>query len=49
MNEVLNDLLGKFCLVYLDDIIIFSTLLQEHLDKLQKVFDRLKMYTLKVE
>ena len=30
MNEVLDDLLGHHCLVYLDDIITFSKTIQDH-------------------
>lgn len=30
MDHVLRDLIGKCCLVYMDDIIVFSTSLQEH-------------------
>lgn len=32
MDTVLKDLIGKSCYVYLDDIIIFSEQLDEHLD-----------------
>ena len=31
MNEVLRHVLGKFALVYLDDVIIFSKSFQEHI------------------
>ena len=41
MNLVLGDLVGKVCLVYLDDIIIFSQTLDEHLINLKLVFDRI--------
>ncbi len=30
MNDVLRDYLRKFCLVYLDNIIIYSKSLQDH-------------------
>lgn len=49
MNNVLNDLVNKVCLVYLDDIIIFSTSLKEHLESLTKVFKRLKEVNLKTQ
>lgn len=42
MDNVLKELVGKICLVYLDDIIIFATSLQEHMDNLEKVFERLR-------
>lgn len=49
INNVLRGLQGLHCLVYLDDIIIFSSSLQEHIEKLKKVFDRLRLYNLKVQ
>lgn len=49
MDNVLRDLIGKICLVYLDDIIIFSTSLQEHIDSLRQVFIRLKSSNLKIQ
>lgn len=49
MDNVLKDLQGKVCLVYLDDIIIFSTSLQEHSENLKKVFDKLREANLKIQ
>ena len=49
MNYVLADYIGKICFVYLDDIIIFSTSLQEHLDSITKIFDRIRQSNLKVQ
>lgn len=48
MNEVLKDYIGKICYVYLDDIIIFSSSLQEHMDSLHKILLTLKNANLKV-
>ena len=42
MNEVLKEFLGKFFIVYLDDILIFSKTLEEHLMHIRKVFDKLR-------
>ena len=42
MDNVLREHIGIRCLVYMDDIIVFSTSLQEHLDNLRKIFDTLK-------
>lgn len=48
MNEVLKNFIGKICYVYLDDIIVFSTSLEEHLDSLNKIFETLQEANLKV-
>lgn len=49
MDNVLKDLLGKVCLVYMDDIIVFPTSLQEHLNSLTAVFDKLRIANLKIQ
>lgn len=37
MNNVLDGLIGKICLVYLDDNIIFSKTLEEHIEHVRLV------------
>lgn len=49
MDNVLQGLQGKVCLVYMDDIIIFSTSLQEHISNIKLVFERLRQANLKVQ
>lgn len=49
MNNILHDFINKICLVYLDDIIIFSTSLQEHINSLTLIFERLRKANLKIQ
>ena len=49
MNRVLHRLIGKFCAVYLDDIIIYSTSFKDHCQHVQQVFNRLKEAGLKIK
>lgn len=49
MNNILRDYINRICLVYLDDVIIFSTSLQEHMNSIKLIFNRLKEANLKVQ
>lgn len=49
MDNVLNDLIGTVCLVYLDDIVIYSTSLEEHIQHLKKVLGKLRTANLKIQ
>jgi hypothetical protein len=49
MDNVLRGLQNEICLVYLDDIIVFSTSLQEHMVNLEKVFQRLRESNFKIQ
>jgi hypothetical protein len=49
MNQVLDDLIGTICYVYLDDIIIFSKNINEHYDHVNALMTRLKAHNLKVK
>ncbi|KAL3533570.1 hypothetical protein ACH5RR_007091 [Cinchona calisaya] len=42
MNKVLREFLDKFVVVYLDDIVIYSRTLEEHIQHLRRVFRVLK-------
>ena len=49
MELMMSGLTYIVCLVYLDDILIFSKTFDEHLDRLAIVFDRLDCYVLKLK
>ena len=42
MNEVLKEFRGKFFIVYLDNILIFSKKLEDHMMHIHKVFEKLR-------
>ena len=48
MSIVLADL-DQFAIAYLDDILIFSSSLDEHLGHIQQVFDRLRQHDLRLK
>ena len=41
VNDVLRDMVDQFIYVYLDDILIFSSSLQEHVQHVRRVLQRL--------
>ena len=49
MDLCMGDINLRECLVYLDDVIIFSTTFEEHIDRLQAVFTRPQDYNLKLK
>ena len=42
MNSLFKEEMDKFVLVYLDDILVFSATLQEHIEHIKKTLDRLR-------
>ena len=46
MNEVLKEFIGKFVIVYLDDILVFSQTREEHLRHIQYVMKKLQQQQL---
>ena len=49
MNKIFHPYLDKFVVVYLDDIIIYSNTLKEHVEHLRKVFKILRQNELYVK
>ena len=49
MERAMGDINLRDCLIYLDDIIIFSDTFENHLERLEAVFQRLHKYNLKLK
>lgn len=49
INYVLRDHINKICVVYLDDILIFSTSFDEHIISIKKIFNTLRASNLKIQ
>lgn len=49
MDNVLREYLHRFCFVYMDDVVIFSKSLKEHLDHLRLIFSKFRHYNLKIQ
>ena len=49
MDSALRGLVGKYCFVYLDEIVVFGKTLQEHNDNLKLLLDRLRETGLKLQ
>ena len=49
MQNCLGELNLTYCLIYLDDMIVFSEMPEEHLQRIRVVFDRLQEHGLKLK
>ena len=49
MNSVMRGYIDKFVLIYLDDILVFSTIEHEHENHLRLVFQRLREHKLQAK
>ena len=49
MESCFADLHLKYCIIYLDNIIIFSKTPEEHIERLKKVFEKLAAAGLKLK
>ena len=47
--SVSQGLIGRICLAYLDDVIVFSKRLNEHVNDVRAVLDRIRDATLKLK
>ena len=49
MQNCLGELNLTYCLIYLDDVIVFSHTEEEHLERMRVIFDRLREHDLKLK
>jgi hypothetical protein len=49
MNEIFRDLIDRGVLIYMDDFLIYTTTLEEHIEIVKDVFSRLQLWDLAVE
>jgi transposase InsO family protein len=49
MNMVLQEVLGKFCFVYLDDLVVYSKSAEDHIKHLDMVFAKLADHGLRIK
>ena len=49
MQNCLGELNLTYCLIYLDDVIVFSHTKEEHLERMRVIFDRLREHGLKLK
>lgn len=49
MDNVLREFIGKSCMVYLDDVLVFSSSLQEHTETLEKILKTLNKFNFKIQ
>ena len=49
MNYVLQDYIGKFLAIYLDDIIIYSKTFEQHIDHINSILKALRDSFLKIK
>ena len=49
MNDVLKSEIGRICVVYLDDVIIYSKTLEDHIQNVRTVFNRIRKAILQIK
>lgn len=48
VNEILHEFIGKFAYVYIDDVLIFSNTLEEHMQHILQIFQALHQANMKI-
>jgi hypothetical protein len=49
MNTILKDYIGKFCVIFLDDVLCFSKNMEEHKDHLRLIFEACDRWNLRLK
>lgn len=49
INSVLRNFINKICVVYMDDILIFSNGIEEHCSNIKTIFDALRKANHKIQ
>ena len=49
MDNVFREFINKFAFIYMDDIVIFSKSLNEHIQHLTLIFNKLRLFNLKIQ
>lgn len=49
MNSILREQINKTCVVYMDDILVFSTSLEEHKNSLKSILEAIRKAKLKIQ
>ena len=47
MQHILRDHISRICLIYIDDVIIYSSIFEQHLKDIKAVFDAIRVAQLK--
>ena len=48
MQEIFGDLINRECVIFLDDILVYSKTFEEHVERLQHVFDKIREVGMKL-
>lgn len=48
MNVIFYDMIGQFMKIYIDEVVVKSKVKNDHLEELQRTFERMEKYKLKI-